>query len=406
MPYKNLFFFDITYIPIYCNGGEKNMKRSKLYLLGLLSLASLFLTSCNNGSINNDKKEDDNAEEVIDTSEEKEEEKYTIIFKDEDGTVLEEHKDIKYGEYSVYEGDIPTKKSTSEYKYKFAGWTPTVGSIKEDTVYTATYDIFKLNESDELTRVPTKEKGQIFIFGERHGYRDVHAAQLKARDYYYNELGYRDVLVEFSAVSAEKFNLFMEEDNDKRLIHIFNNFVNSNAQANSIYYFNFFMTIKQYFPETRFYGCDMTTSYNGSNIESYVDSLIREGLLKEEDRDLQINNFYYSNFYHQNMRGREQQNLREHVLAKNIIYQFNKLNNRNLVGFFGGAHVRDNGSNNYFDDIPSMANILYHQIGNNYYYEDFHETISKNNDDKVAFDISLINDEKYFLGYDLKDINV
>ena len=65
-------------------------------------------------------------------------EEYTIKFVDEDGTLLYETV-VEWGKTPLYNGTQPTKASTSEYVYQFAGWTPELTAVTKDETYTATY---------------------------------------------------------------------------------------------------------------------------------------------------------------------------------------------------------------------------------------------------------------------------
>ena len=65
-------------------------------------------------------------------------EEYTIRFVDEDGTLLYETV-VEWGKTPLYNGTQPTKASTSQYVYQFAGWTPEIAEATKDTTYTATY---------------------------------------------------------------------------------------------------------------------------------------------------------------------------------------------------------------------------------------------------------------------------
>jgi len=62
---------------------------------------------------------------------------YTIIFKNEDGTVLSQ-KTYKYGD-TVKNPPIPTKPATAKYTYIFNGWDKQVSKVVGDETYTATY---------------------------------------------------------------------------------------------------------------------------------------------------------------------------------------------------------------------------------------------------------------------------
>lgn len=64
---------------------------------------------------------------------------YKVTWKDEDGTVLETDPAVPYGTMPAYDSTEPTKESTSQYDYTFAGWDPEVAEVTGDVVYTAQY---------------------------------------------------------------------------------------------------------------------------------------------------------------------------------------------------------------------------------------------------------------------------
>ena len=65
--------------------------------------------------------------------------KYTVTWKNYDGTVLETDTEVPYGEMPVYNGNTPTKNKDAQYTYAFIGWDKTVGSVVGDITYTARY---------------------------------------------------------------------------------------------------------------------------------------------------------------------------------------------------------------------------------------------------------------------------
>lgn len=64
--------------------------------------------------------------------------KYTITWKNDDGTVLKTDS-LTFGSMPSYSGKEPTKPAAQDIKYVFNGWTPEVEAVKEDKTYTAKY---------------------------------------------------------------------------------------------------------------------------------------------------------------------------------------------------------------------------------------------------------------------------
>ena len=60
-----------------------------------------------------------------------------VVWYDDDGTLLRRD-EADAGSMPSY-GSIPTKASTAQYDYTFAGWTPAVVAVTESATYTATY---------------------------------------------------------------------------------------------------------------------------------------------------------------------------------------------------------------------------------------------------------------------------
>ena len=80
---------------------------------------------------------------------------YTVVWKHEDGTVLETDENVPYGEIPTFDGDEPTKEQTDTTVYAFSGWNPEVKAVEDDAEYTAAftestrlYTVQWLNEDD------------------------------------------------------------------------------------------------------------------------------------------------------------------------------------------------------------------------------------------------------------------
>lgn len=65
--------------------------------------------------------------------------KYTITWKNYDGSILEVDKDAKYGELPTYNGTTPKRSKGQGFEYTFSGWNPSVNYVTADTEYVAQY---------------------------------------------------------------------------------------------------------------------------------------------------------------------------------------------------------------------------------------------------------------------------
>ena len=73
--------------------------------------------------------------------------KYKITFCNEDGSVLQTG-ELEYGKMPVYEKDTPTKASTVQETFTFAGWDKEISKVTGETVYTATYTAKAITKDD------------------------------------------------------------------------------------------------------------------------------------------------------------------------------------------------------------------------------------------------------------------
>ena len=94
--------------------------------------------------------------------------KYTVIWKNWDGSVLETDYAVEHGTFPKYDGKTPIKPATEAVNYIFDGWKPQISGLTSDVTYTATfeekvktYSITWLAEDGSTIDVTVVEYGKI-----------------------------------------------------------------------------------------------------------------------------------------------------------------------------------------------------------------------------------------------------
>ena len=67
------------------------------------------------------------------------EKKFTITWKDWDGTTITTYS-VPYGTQAEWLSTNPTREPSDDYTYDFTGWSPALGKVTSDVTYTATYE--------------------------------------------------------------------------------------------------------------------------------------------------------------------------------------------------------------------------------------------------------------------------
>ncbi len=103
--------------------------------LSLLVMISVLLTGCakaNNSSVSSSSDFSSSLSSSLLS-------KYTVTWKNDDGSVLETDLNVEEGTLPIYDGETPIKDKTAQYSYVFKGWDKAVAKVTGDTTYTATY---------------------------------------------------------------------------------------------------------------------------------------------------------------------------------------------------------------------------------------------------------------------------
>ena len=77
---------------------------------------------------------------------------YTIVFADEDGTVLQSGS-VPYDETPVFTGSTPDKETPAGYTYTFRCWDQRIAAVTGDATYTAIYAVFNDQNGDDMVNI-------------------------------------------------------------------------------------------------------------------------------------------------------------------------------------------------------------------------------------------------------------
>ena len=70
----------------------------------------------------------------------KEPQKFTVTWKNWDGSVLETDRNVAYGSMPSYDGTTPQRSSADGNIYTFSNWSPALAKVTADVIYTAEYE--------------------------------------------------------------------------------------------------------------------------------------------------------------------------------------------------------------------------------------------------------------------------
>ncbi len=130
--------------------------------------------------------------------------KYTVVWKDYDGKVLETDNNVSYGTMPEYNGTTPTRTADNTYTYTFNGWDKTLSAVTGNqeyiAVYTNTYKTYTVSISKNI------QAAGIISGGGTYHYNDEVVLSASINSGYYF-IGWYNGNTEVSKNISYKFNI-------------------------------------------------------------------------------------------------------------------------------------------------------------------------------------------------------
>ena len=129
---------------------------------------------------------------------------YTVTWVNYDDTELEKDENVEYGATPSYDGETPTKASTAQYSYTFAGWNPEISTVTGNVTYKATYtetvNKYTVTFVDENGTTVLKEATE-YAYGTAAADIEKPADPTKAMDatYFYTFAGWTPAIEDVTA---------------------------------------------------------------------------------------------------------------------------------------------------------------------------------------------------------------
>lgn len=174
--------------------------------------------------------------------------------------------------------------------------------------------------------------GKIYLYGEEHGVKELYEEEFNIWKNFYNENHMRHLFIETSYFMAEYLNLWMKSDDDTIIMQIYDDIQGS--QGHNMHFINFFKQIKKELPETVFHGTDIGHAYDttGTRYISYLES---NNLKDSKSYALTQGAIEQGMTYYKN----EDDTYRENMMVKNFVRELNTVENSNIMGIYGSAHI-------------------------------------------------------------------
>lgn len=225
------------------------------------------------------------------------------------------------------------------------------------------------NNRADIDSSDYNKKQQIYLYGEIHGQEDLVAREYELWHSYYHQHGMRNLFIELANFEAGLLNLWLETGDDEilRLLAI-----DYGDVSGANYYKDFLEKIRDECPETVFYGTDISY-FSDSLGEAYLGYLEKSDSVNVEEiqrvkqvmEDGNYRNATYEKYLNTDKANhyiRKMADFREEKLVENFIYEFDRLEDKRIMGIYGAYHV-SNPQNQDFGDDPIMASRLTEHYG-------------------------------------------
>lgn len=210
----------------------------------------------------------------------------------------------------------------------------------------------------DLKDFSKESKEGILLYGETHDYNGIKKIEADLWGKYYKEYGMRNLFIEYSYVDAQFLNMWMKSDDDKILNELFKDYEKTLAYSEEN--INFFKEIKEKYPETVFYGTDLGHTYKTGG-KRYLKYLEENGKAGTDDYNKAVESMNQGKKYYED--DENATTYRENIMVNNFVEEYEKLEDKRIMGIYGTAHVLPY-SDDYYCEGPCMAKQLDEKYGN------------------------------------------
>ncbi len=228
--------------------------------------------------------------------------------------------------------------------------------------------------------------GEIFLYGEQHGAKQILDYEVKLWSDYYHQQRMRHLFIEYPNYVAQLLNRWMVSDDDEILDTLYEEWKGSPSYNPTVK--DFFKSVKEMCPQTIFHGIDVGHFY-WSTGERFLALLKEEGVEKSELYQQTIGCIEQGKHYYE----QKDSFYREQQMVNNFIEEFESLEGESVMGIFGGAHVT------YENQNTNMASQLKKRYGGCVHSKTLHYLLEHLLEEPLSVQSMEIGNKKYQASY-------